>query len=105
MELPAPVKRFISRFTSSPIEAGVGFSNDETIILPVGTAKQDLDKKVKSQTPRYILKNNLNGFDLVGLVKSGENTLYQLKSCETGETFNISRKLLDFLFKKVEQSE
>ena len=102
MKTPLFIKAFISRFTNKPIDAGFGISCDDKIVLPEGVDLRQLDK---SSTERgyYRLRPIPGPFEFIGHIKvEGKNVkpLYQLRHKYTGETFNVSRGMLDFLFEK-----
>lgn len=102
MSLLNKAKQLLSLFTSRPIEKGIGLSFDDTITLPKGTSIEKLEGSTCHVGTFFQQKPVPGPFELVGFARSGESTVYQLKHRYTGETFNVSRKILDFLFEKYE---
>ena len=100
------IKRMFSTIARRKVEIGYGFSSDNTFHLPVGT---DVNKLNPNDTGRgfYKLRPIPGPFEFVGHVtpkvtEPGKKieVLFQLRHKYTGETFNVSRNMLDFLFEK-----
>lgn len=106
MRVPDFLKRFVSRFVDRKIEKGYGFTTDNSISLPPGT---DLDSLSKDDEDKgvYRLRQIPGPFVFVGHVGGSTahatkppKVLYQLKHKYTGETFNVTREMLNFFFEK-----
>lgn len=97
----APLRMFflkwISRFTDNPIPLGTGVSTDDTVLIPVEA--RDIESIVTGGN--FFTLRKIDGpFEFVNFIKSGDSILYQLKHKYSGETFNISKNMLDFFFEK-----
>lgn len=102
MKLINVFKRFISLFTNKPIEKGMSFSNDDNITLPRDTGFEILESTTLHRGTFFNQKKVEGAFELVGFVRSGEKNLYQIKHVYSGETFNLTRNMLNFLFERSE---
>lgn len=91
------LKKFISRFRSKPIELGNSFSLGEETVCSV---KADFIDSTSAFGNFYRLKQVPGNFEFVSFVKSGDNTLYQLKHMFTGETINLTKNMFEFFFEK-----
>jgi hypothetical protein len=98
--LPESVKRFISRFTDRPIEAGYGVSFDESFKILEKVSDEKVEATLASTKCIYKLKSNIGGFEMVGIIRGRSGLLYQIRHILTGETINISKKMLDLLLEK-----
>lgn len=99
------LKRLFSRAVPMTIEKGVGVSSDPAVELPVGTDIVKLEEAAQQESRNYgrfyTLDKKIGLFELVGIVKSGEKSLYRIRSIKTGDEFDLSIDILELLFEKV----
>lgn len=99
------LKKVVSFGTNKPIEIGIGVSTDDNVQLPVSTDVEKLEEvaqeNIRAYGRFYKLQHTLGLFELVGLVKSDEKTLYKIRNIKTGEEVQLDVKTVEFLFEKV----
>jgi hypothetical protein len=102
MVLSNSLKKLISYFTPKPVQRGIGISFDTDVTLSKDTNIASLDSQAISRGIFYHLRSVEGLFELVGQVKSGDDCLYQIRHRYSGQTLNITKNMLDFLFEKHE---
>ena len=100
MSLKTKALQILSYFTNSPIQLGYGLSIDNNLNISKDTVLHTLESKNTVQGVYYVLKDIEGPFEFVGFIRNENINLYQLKHKETGETFNITKTMLEFLFEK-----
>ena len=99
MSLKIKLLRVLSNFTNRPLDVGYAVSTDNDLTVPADVVAKGIDPG-NHQGAYFKLKAISGPFEFVGFIKSGETNLYQLKHKYTGETFNITKTMFDFLFEK-----
>lgn len=100
MSIKSKILQLLSFFTRSKIQVGYSLSMDDNETIPEFAVTRSLTNVNAIKGSHYVLKDHKEGFEFVGFIKNGDVALYQLKHKATGETFNITKAMLEFLFEK-----
>lgn len=97
------IKIVWSYVTDKPVPIGYGVTTDSTICIPRDSGIDLAEGNSIHRGTYFKLKRITGPFELVGFAKSGDKVLYQLRHDYTGETFNVTRAMLEFLFERSNQ--
>ena len=93
------LKKALSKIVPWRINRGIGLSVDDNVVLKNMPSQEQIESHI-SDSFRYNLRQGAGSFELVGIVKNGKTSQYQLRHLMSGDTFNISKQLLELLFEK-----
>lgn len=94
------IKKLLSYVSNKPIEKGLGVSFDDTVTLSKDSTLTVIEQNSATYGVFFRLRKVEGLFELVGPIRSGDNCLYQIRHKYSGQTLNITKPMLDFLFEK-----
>ena len=94
------IKKALSKIVPWRINRGIGISVDDDMVIKTMPSQESIESRA-STSYRYQLKEDVGSFELVGIVKNGKTSQYQLRHLASGDTFNISKHVLELLFETI----
>lgn len=94
------IKKLLSFVIPVKIHRGYGLSNDDAVLLNKAVTLDQLEEPLIKTGALYKLKPAVGRFEMVGFSGGGKDVRYQLKHVLSGETFNVSKNMMQLLFQK-----
>jgi hypothetical protein len=90
----------MSRLLPIRIQRGYGFTTDNSAVLNKHLTVDQLEEPLIKAGALYRLRPDVGRFEMVGFTGGGKDVKYQFKHILSGDTFNVSKKMMHLLFQK-----
>lgn len=100
MTISDTIKKLVSYVVPGRISKGYGISTDDQAVLPSMPSLDQLEEPHIKTGALYRVRTDIGRFEMVGFAGAGEGIKFQLKHVLTGETFNVTKKMMGLLFER-----